>query len=173
LIDEIDKAPPDFANDLLDEIDRGRMRVPEISAEHVVLAKQKPVVIITSNRERELSRAFLRRCIFHYIDYPDAKQLEQIVLSRLDGQVTAGFVKLAVQRFEVLRSLAQLVKPPATGELVLWTSVLVGLGVTSEQLRGVSVLGELPAIQALIKRKDDLDACRKVAAPVDANDAVD
>lgn len=167
LIDEIDKAPPDLPNDLLDELDRGRIRIPEISETHEETAKQRPIVIITSNRERELPRPFLRRCIFHYIEYPSSEQLRRIVTSRLhDKQVAAGFIALIVSRFEELRGVPNLVKPPATGELVMWSEVLLELGIEQRSLEQVQRLADLPAIQALIKRKDDLELTRNsTAAP--------
>jgi len=174
LIDEIDKAPPDLPNDLLDELDRGRIRIPEISATHEERAKHRPVVIITSNRERELPRPFLRRCVFHYIDYPNTAALEAIVNSRMSGKaVSPRFVQLAVRRFEALRRVPNLVKPPATGELVMWMEVLVATGVDEAKLAESRVLGALPAIQALIKRKEDLDLSRRAEAPTDAAQARD
>lgn len=162
LIDEIDKAPPDLPNDLLDELDRGRIKIPEISETHEEKAKVRPIVIITSNRERELPRPFLRRCIFHYIEYPSTSQLERIVAARLQGRdIAPSFIALAVSRFQAVRNVPNLVKPPATGELVMWTTVLVERGVAASVLEKAETIAQLPAIQALLKRKDDLDLAKR------------
>jgi MoxR-like ATPase len=150
LIDEVDKADLEFPNDLLHELDRMRFRVSETGDE--VAAQQRPVVIITSNNEKELPDAFLRRCVFHFIDFPDLNLMRRIVDVHHPGLPHA----LADQCLEVffeLRNMTRLRKRPSTSELVDWIAVLQRAGITSVKLDR-----ELPFVGALLKKEQDLVA---------------
>jgi MoxR-like ATPase len=163
LIDEIDKAPRDFPNDLLDEIDQMEFTPPDRS--DPVRAKHRPIVIITSNNERQLPDPFLRRCVFHYIEFPQREELQQILHQRLSHlRVEEALVDSATQRFLELRDVKpRLEKQPATGELLVWVKMLLRAGVDPERLRNLA-LPELPYLGALLKNKSDLDTIRKSAA---------
>lgn len=153
LIDEIDKAPRDFPNDLLDEIDRKRFAVADTGETYVATAP--PVVIITSNSERDLPDAFLRRCVFHYIEFPDADRLKQILRERLgDHDLGARLVDVAVDRFQELRA-GDLSKKPSTAELLAWVRVLHKAGVDPHRLERVP-LDALPFPGVLRKSRSDL-----------------
>ena len=156
LIDEIDKAPRDFPNDLLDEIDAMKFKIPETGENFA--AEVRPVVIITSNSERQLPDPFLRRCVFHHIDFPDSDQLERILRERLqDLNFSDSFILVAIRRFLEIRELKNLDKKPATAELTVWVRVLEEMGITEEALEKFS-LNELPARGALLKTRGDLKA---------------
>lgn len=153
LIDEIDKAPRDFPNDLLDEIDQMEFRVPELSMKF--RATHRPVVIITSNSERQLPDPFLRRCVFHRIEFPAADRLERILVERLGHlNLQERLAAAAVKRFEEVRSLPGLEKKPATGELIAWVKVLQKTGVEVRALEDRQIC-ELPATAALVKTEQD------------------
>jgi MoxR-like ATPase len=150
LIDEIDKADLEFPNDLLHELDRMRFRVVETGDEYV--AKERPVVVITSNNEKELPDAFLRRCVFHFIDFPERDFMRQIVnvhhpdLSKaLADQVLAVFYEI--------RGMTRLRKRPSTSELIDWIAVLRKAGLTEVRLEQA-----LPFLGALLKKEQDLVA---------------
>jgi MoxR-like ATPase len=158
LIDEIDKAPRDFPNDLLNELDRMEFEVPEIEPPLQFSATAKHFVLITSNSERRLPMPFLRRCVYAHIDFPDAETLATIVDLHC-GAPARSFASLAVKRFLELRQTSGLIKVPATGELVSWVRVLRRIGVDETKLAGVPV-GQLPALETLIKMVDDLRTVR-------------
>ena len=148
LIDEIDKADIEFPNDLLRELDEMRFYVTEL--DETVAARHRPVTIITSNAEKELPDAFLRRCVFHYIRFPERQQLRQIVnvhLPDLDNRL----LDAAVERFYGLREVPGLRKKPSTSELLDWLMVLVRAGVKPEELAR-----KLPFMGTLIKQEQDL-----------------
>lgn len=148
LIDEVDKADLEFPNDLLHELDRMRFRILETDEE--VQAQARPVVVVTSNNERELPDAFLRRCVFHFIDFPDRELMERIVRvhhPRLDEALT----QQALDVFYQLRDLTRLRKRPSTSELVDWLAVLKSAGVKDLKLDET-----LPFVGALLKREQDL-----------------
>jgi MoxR-like ATPase len=148
LIDEIDKADLEFPNDLLHELDRMRFRIHETDEE--VVAKQRPVVIITSNNEKDLPDAFLRRCVFHFIDFPDEALMRRIVRvhhPKLDETLT----EQALAVFFELRALTRLRKRPSTSELIDWLAALKAAGLTSVKLDQA-----LPFVGALLKREQDL-----------------
>ena len=160
LIDEIDKAPRDFPNDLLDEIDQMEFRVPELSMK--IRATLRPVVIITSNSERQLPDPFLRRCVFHRIDFPTADRLQAILAQRLGHLgLSDRLVAVAVKRFEEVRSIPGLEKKPATGELIAWVKVLRATNVEVGVLERAT-LGELPSPGALVKTEQDARLLRSV-----------
>jgi MoxR-like ATPase len=158
LIDEIDKAPRDFPNDLLNEIDQMEFRVPELALD--VRATHRPVVIITSNSERQLPDPFLRRCVFHRIEFPDAARLEAILTERLGHLgLPDRLVAVAVRRFDEVRGLPGLEKKPATGELLAWVKVLRATGIDADVLDRMA-LADLPSTAALLKTEQDAQIIR-------------
>lgn len=156
LIDEVDKADLEFPNDLLHEIDRMRFVIPETGDE--VVATQRPVVIITSNNEKELPDAFLRRCVFHFIDFPDQELMKRIVRVH-HPKVDDAIVDQAVVAFYELRAVPRLRKRPSTSELVDWITVLMQAGVGKERL-----IRELPFLGVLLKKEQDVELLRAVRA---------
>ena len=148
LIDEIDKADVEFPNDLLNELDRMRFTIDETQDE--IVAKQRPVVIITSNAEKELPDAFLRRCVFHFIDFPSQELMRKIVDVHHPG-LEGALVEQAIETFYELRSMKRLRKRPSTSELVDWIAVLKRAGV-----RDVKLDKNLPFLGALLKKEQDL-----------------
>src|SRR4051795_640068 len=130
LIDEVDKADLEFPNDLLHELDRMRFVVTETGDE--VVARERPVVIITSNNEKELPDAFLRRCVFHFIDFPDQELMRRIVAVH-HPQIDRELVDQAVVTFYRLRELPKIRKRPSTSELIDWISVLKSANVGRER----------------------------------------
>jgi MoxR-like ATPase len=152
LIDEIDKAPRDFPNDLLDVMDRMEFAVPELNQRYG--AGERPVVIITSNSERQLPAPFLRRCVYHRLEFPDAAMLKTILHERL-GELPDTLVNIAMRRFFELRKFKdELDKIPSTGELIVWIKVLNRAGVDVEALERAK-LSELPHRGTLIKTEHD------------------
>jgi MoxR-like ATPase len=150
LIDEVDKADVEFPNDLLHELDRMRFRISETNED--VVATHRPVVIITSNNEKELPDAFLRRCVFHFIDFPDQELMRRIVDVHHPG-LDASLTEQALKVFYELRNFTRLRKRPSTSELVDWIAVLKANGVTDVKLDD-----NLPFLGALLKREQDLMA---------------
>ncbi|WP_437733614.1 AAA family ATPase [Sorangium sp. So ce1335] len=161
LIDEIDKAPRDFANDLLTVLDdEVRFEVPEIGATFV--ADCRPVVVITSNSERPLPDAFLRRCVFHRIAFPDRAQLRRIVRARFDpAALEDRLIDAAIARFEELRAM-DLEKPPATGELLVWIRVLLRAGIGVHEVETAPFARLSPG--ALVKLDADVLRLHQAAA---------
>jgi MoxR-like ATPase len=156
LIDEIDKAPRDFPNDLLNVLDQHEFYVPERDLTVRRGKRPPPIVVITSNSERRLPEPFLRRCIFHHIEFDEAL-LQRAVAARLDDfpNLSIEVRKAAVQRFLELRG-RELRKKPATAELLVWLTVLAARGnLSANQLENCR-LSELPAVSTLIKDRDDL-----------------
>ncbi len=150
LIDEVDKADIEFPNDLLHELDKMRFRVVETNED--IVAKQRPVVIITSNAEKELPDAFLRRCVFHFIDFPERDLMNRIVEvhhPKLD-EALAG---QAMDAFYKIRNMQRLRKRPSTSELVDWIHMLKTLGV-----KDVKLDKNLPFLGTLLKKEQDLVA---------------
>ena len=121
LIDEVDKADLEFPNDLLWELDKMEFYIPE--TKETIKAKHRPIVIITSNAEKELPDAFLRRCIFHYIEFPDQQQMEKIIRVHFD-HVDETLLMQAMQAFYYIRSIDSVEKKPSTSELVDWIRAL-------------------------------------------------
>ena len=153
LIDEVDKADLEFPNDLLHELDRMRFRVVETDEE--VVAGQRPVVVITSNNEKELPDAFLRRCVFHFIDFPQLELMKRIVAVHhpdLDERLVAQ----AMEAFFALRKQPRLRKRPSTSELIDWLAVLKAAGVEHVKLDQ-----DLPFLGTLIKKEQDLAALQE------------
>lgn len=157
LIDEIDKAPRDFPNDLLHEINQMEFQILE-TGEYIQPDKRyKPIVIITSNSERRLPEPFLRRCVYHHIEF-DQKLVNKIIESRMHEyrKLDESFLKLAVERFLALREISSLRKKPATGELLMWLRVLaVASGTYPEQLSDKDI-SSWPFIGTLLKSHQDI-----------------
>ena len=153
LIDEIDKADLEFPNDLLWELDRMEFYIPETG--RTVKARHRPAVIITSNAEKELPDAFLRRCVFHYIEFPDKELMGEIIRvhypdidRRLLGQVLEAFYKI--------RSLPQIKKKPSTSEILDWIQALQHGGADVGR-----IAKEVPYLGVLLKKNEDIDMLRR------------
>ena len=149
LIDEIDKADIEFPNDLLRELDEMAFTISEL--DETVKARHRPITIITSNAEKELPTAFLRRCVFHYIEFPTRDRLMQIVDAHLPD-LDQTLVDEAVLRFYGLRKIDALKKKPSTSELLDWLMVLARSGVEPDE-----IASRMPFLGTLIKREKDLD----------------
>jgi MoxR-like ATPase len=150
LIDEIDKADVEFPNDLLRELDEMRFTVSETSDE--VVANQRPMVIITSNNEKELPDAFLRRCVFHFIEFPDKELMKQIVAVHHPHLKTQLLDQVLV-KFYWLREQGELRKKPSTSELIDWIAVLQRSGVSDNDIEL-----HIPFLGALLKNEKDTEA---------------
>src|SRR5690349_14031634 len=150
LIDEIDKADLEFPNDLLRELDEMRFSIVETGEE--IVARHRPVVLITSNNEKELPDAFLRRCIFHYIEFPDVPTMRKIVAVH-HPHLEAKLLDQVLIKFYWLREQAELRKKRSTSELVDWISALLRSGLSHEQLEA-----HIPFVGALLKKEQDVDA---------------
>ncbi len=152
LIDEIDKADLEFPNDLLWELDQMEFYIHE--TKRTVKAKHRPIVIITSNAEKELPDAFLRRCIFHYIDFPNAELMEEIVKTHYPD-VEEKLLKDAMDVFYWIRSIKDIRKKPSTSELIDWINALQIGGIPTDRLRE-----ELPFIGVVVKKDEDLETLK-------------
>ena len=155
LIDEIDKADLEFPNDLLWELDQMEFYIPE--TKETVRAKHRPIVIITSNAEKELPDAFLRRCVFHYIEFPDQAQMAEIIRVHF-GDLDDKLVKQSLAAFYWLRSLRGIEKKPSTSELVDWMRALIAGGVDPKLLEK-----EIPYAGVLLKKDKDLKTLQRTA----------
>lgn len=150
LIDEIDKADIEFPNDLLTELDKMEFTVLETGRK--VKARQRPLVFITSNNEKELPDAFLRRCVFHYIDFPDWKMMENIVRVH-HPEIDKSLLSRSLELFYKIRDIDELRKKPSTSELIDWINILVHQGANVGP-------GSVPYIGALLKNEEDLAKLR-------------
>lgn len=154
LIDEIDKADIEFPNDLLQELDKMEFYCYEL--QQTICAKQRPVIIITSNNEKELPDAFLRRCFFHYIQFPDKETLKQIIDVHYQG-LEDRMLERALRLFQEVRELRGLKKRPSTSELLDWIQLLLLARTTAEELDAIDLQQELPPYAgSLIKNEQDL-----------------
>ena len=153
LIDEIDKADLEFPNDLLWELDQMEFYIPE--TKETIKAKQRPIVIITSNAEKELPDAFLRRCVFHYINFPDQAQMESILRVHFDN-LDQRLVEQALVAFYWVRELRGIEKKPSTSELVDWLRAMVAGGIQPDQ-----ITGKIPFAGVLLKKDKDLQTLQK------------
>ncbi len=153
LLDEVDKADMEFPNDLLHELDRMSFRVEETGESFT--AQQRPVVMITSNNEKELPDAFLRRCVFHYIAFPDQELMEKIVRVH-HPEVEEELLQQVLVAFYWLRDQPEVRKRPSTSELIDWIAALRRAGISSEAMQE-----KLPFLGVLLKREQDLDAVQK------------
>jgi MoxR-like ATPase len=189
LIDEIDKADIDFPNDLLRELDERRFTIEELDEAELTAEERnagwratygrprggkatrndpRPIVIITSNDEKELPDAFLRRCVFHYIRFPEVQRLHEIVRvnTREDGlELDQALVEAAVDWLLELRKLQGMHKNPEPSELIDWVRVLHAWGVNVDTLRDAARPGELPHLEVLYKHQGDLTLVGNAAAP--------
>ncbi|MGB0785882.1 MAG: AAA family ATPase [Alphaproteobacteria bacterium] len=160
LIDEIDKADIEFPNDLLQELDRMEFFVYETG--ETITAEQRPLVIITSNNEKELPDAFLRRCFFHYINFPDAKTLEKIVDVHFPG-LKKNLLDVALKSFFGLREIPGLKKKPSTSELLDWLRLLLAEDVDLKKIREAGEKNALPPLHgALLKNEQDVQLFEKL-----------
>lgn len=153
LIDEIDKADLEFPNDLLWELDQMEFYIPE--TQETIRARQRPIVIITSNAEKELPDAFLRRCVFHYIEFPEQAQMEQIIRVHFD-RLDEHLVQQALAAFYWVRQLRDIEKKPSTSELVDWLRALVAGGVDPDR-----IIHEIPFAGVLLKKDKDLRTLKR------------
>lgn len=154
LIDEIDKADLEFPNDLLWELDKMEFYINE--TKETIKTKQRPIVIITSNAEKELPDAFLRRCIFHYIEFPDEEKMEEIIKVHF-GDIDYKLCRKALDAFYELRKMDELQKKPSTSELLDWIQALMISGVDVENLSD-----EMPFVGVLLKKNQDIDIMREI-----------
>jgi MoxR-like ATPase len=161
LIDEIDKADIEFPNDLLQELDRMEFFVYETG--ETVKAKARPIVFITSNNEKELPDAFLRRCFFHYIKFPDAETMAQIVEVHFPG-LKGRLVQEAMRIFYEIREVPGLKKKPSTSELLDWIKLLLNEDVSPETLRETDSRKLIPPLAgALLKNEQDVHLFERIA----------
>jgi MoxR-like ATPase len=154
LIDEIDKADIEFPNDLLNELDEMSFHIHELDEE--VKAKHRPIVVITSNSEKELPDAFLRRCVFYYIEFPDEEMMERIVKVHYPD-IEDRLMREAIKKFYWIRQVDGLRKKPSTSELLDWIKALAMGGLNLEK-----ITSEVPFLGTLIKSEQDTDRVVKV-----------
>jgi MoxR-like ATPase len=161
LIDEIDKADIEFPNDLLQELDRMAFHVYE--TDETVTAKERPIVVITSNNEKELPDAFLRRCFFHYIKFPDRDTMASIVDVHFPG-IQKTLVSRAMDIFYEVRDVPGLKKKPSTSELIDWLKLLLNEDMPLEVLQNRDVGKAIPPLHgALLKNEQDVMLFEKLA----------
>ena len=153
LIDEIDKADLEFPNDLLWELDQMEFYIHE--TKRTVKAKHRPIVIITSNAEKELPDAFLRRCIFHYIDFPDRELMAEIVTTHYPN-VEENLMQQAMDIFYNIRSMRDIRKKPSTSELIDWINALQIGGIPAGVLKE-----RMPFLGVVVKKDEDLETVRQ------------
>ncbi|SHG33427.1 AAA family ATPase [Cognatishimia maritima] len=160
LIDEIDKADIEFPNDLLQELDKMEFHVYETG--ETVRAKQRPIIIITSNNEKELPDAFLRRCFFHYINFPDAETMKAIVKVHHPG-IKDQLLTEALTQFYEIRDTRGLKKKPSTSEVIDWLKLLLAEDLAPEDLKrdGANALPKLHG--ALLKNEQDVHLFERLA----------
>ncbi len=161
LIDEIDKADIEFPNDLLLELDKMEFFVYE--TKELIKAKTRPIVIITSNNEKELPDAFLRRCFFHYIEFPDAQTMEKIVEVHYPG-IKKELVRQAMDIFFEVRKVPGLKKKPSTSELIDWLKLLMADDIPEDILKDKDNKNAIPPLYgALLKNEQDVHLLEKLA----------
>lgn len=149
LIDEIDKADIEFPNDLLNELDEMSFYIPETG--RVVKARHRPVVIITSNSEKELPDPFLRRCVFHFIEFPNEELMEEIVHVHFPD-LEKKLLSECMKKFYWIRQFDMLRKKPSTSELIDWIQALLAGGISPK-----TVEKDMPFLGTLLKKKEDID----------------
>lgn len=154
LIDEIDKADLEFPNDLLWELDKMEFYINE--TKETIKTKHRPIVIITSNAEKELPDAFLRRCIFHYIEFPDAEKMEEIINVHF-GNIDQKLCQKALEAFYEIRKMDEIQKKPSTSELLDWIQALMISGVDIKNLSS-----EMPFVGVLLKKNQDIDVMHEI-----------
>lgn len=149
LIDEIDKADLEFPNDLLWELDKMEFYINE--TKETIRTKHRPIVIITSNAEKELPDAFLRRCIFHYIEFPNAEKMEEIVKVHY-GDIENKLLTQAMEAFYWIREMKEIQKKPSTSELLDWLQALMLSGISIDKIKT-----DIPYAGVLLKKNQDID----------------
>ena len=154
LIDEIDKADLEFTNDLLWELDKMEFYINE--TKETIKANTRPIVIITSNAEKELPDAFLRRCIFHYIEFPDQEKMEEIIRVHY-GDIDRTLVEKAMEAFYDIRNMNEIQKKPSTSELLDWIQALMISGVDFQKIKD-----EIPFEGVLLKKNEDIDIMHEI-----------
>ena len=161
LIDEIDKADIEFPNDLLQELDRMEFFVYETG--ETIRARHRPIVVITSNNEKELPDAFLRRCFFHYINFPDAQTMQAIVDVHFP-EIKKNLVTEALEIFFDLRKVPGLKKKPSTSELIDWLKLLMADDIPADILRNRDTKSAVPPLYgALLKNESDVQLLERLA----------
>ena len=150
LIDEIDKADLEFPNDLLWELDKMEFYIPETG--ETIKAKKRPIVIITSNAEKELPDAFLRRCIFHYIEFPNEELMKEIIKVHYPD-LDKNIINQTIAAFYYVRSLKDIQKKPSTSEIIDWIQALTISGIPLEK-----ITKEIPFAGVILKKNEDIDA---------------
>ena len=161
LIDEIDKADIEFPNDLLQELDTMEFFVYETG--EFIKAKQRPIVIITSNNEKDLPDAFLRRCFFHYINFPDVNTLEQIVKVHYPN-IKKNLVNASINSFLSVRDTVGIKKKPSTSELLDWLKLILADDIDAQDLVKKNNKNILPPLYgALLKNEADVELFQKIA----------
>ena len=154
LIDEIDKADLEFPNDLLWELDKMQFYINE--TKETITTKHRPIVIITSNAEKELPDAFLRRYIFHYIEFPDKEKMEEIIRVHY-GDIDRNLCEKALDAFYEIRKMDELQKKPSTSELLDWIQALMISGVDIDNLSE-----DMPFVGVLLKKNQDIDVMQEI-----------
>lgn len=154
LIDEIDKADLEFPNDLLWELDKMEFYINE--TKETIKTKHRPIVIITSNAEKELPDAFLRRCIFHYIEFPEKDKMEEIIKVHY-GDINKKLVDAAMEAFYNIRQMKEIQKKPSTSELLDWLQALMVSGVPID-----SITNKIPYVGVLLKKNQDIDTMYEI-----------
>lgn len=149
LIDEIDKADLEFPNDLLWELDKMEFYINE--TKETIKTKNRPIVIITSNAEKELPDAFLRRCIFHYIEFPTKDKMEEIIKVHF-GDIDKNLAEAAMNAFYQIREMKDIQKKPSTSELLDWLQALMISGISIDK-----ITKEIPYVGVLLKKNQDID----------------
>ena len=161
LIDEVDKADIEFPNDLLVEIDKMEFHVYETG--EVVKARQRPIIVITSNNEKELPDAFLRRCFFHYIKFPDRETMQQIIDVHYP-EIKQSLVSEALNVFFDIRNVPGLKKKPSTSELIDWLKLLMADDIPEEVLKDLNGPSAIPPLYgALMKNEQDVQLLERLA----------
>ena len=154
LIDEVDKADLEFPNDLLWELDKMEFYISE--TKETIRTKTRPIVIITSNAEKELPDAFLRRCIFHYIEFPDRERMEEIIKVHY-GDINKKLLEHAMEAFYNIREMKDIQKKPSTSELLDWLKALMIAGVDVGK-----ITKEIPYVGTLLKKNQDIDTMYEI-----------
>ena len=161
LIDEVDKADIEFPNDLLQELDKMEFFVYETG--ETVKAKHRPIIIITSNNEKELPDAFLRRCFFHFINFPDRDTMREIIDVHYP-EITQSLVQEALEVFFDVRSIPGMKKKPSTSELIDWLKLLMADDIPDEILKDRDPSKAIPPLYgALIKNEQDVNLLERLA----------
>ena len=160
LIDEIDKADIEFPNDLLQELDRMEFYVHEL--QETIAAKTRPVIIITSNNEKELPDAFLRRCFFHYIRFPETETMEEIIKVHFPD-IKQNLLKAALNTFYDLREVKGIRKKPSTSELLDWIKLLVVEDISPEAIKADASKAIPQLYGALLKNEQDVHMFERLA----------